>query len=203
MRNAHLAEWILSLVTDPARARARVGDLLEESSRHGPLWFWATVSWTALSLLSRDLRSNPWRMARLAALGLFIETCLLVALALSIGAVSYGAMMLAVWLGAVELGHVSAWLSSPPWLVHTVLGYGMLWAVQFQIGRWLARRSPGYELAPCAAMTLLGAVVGLVFDRLTGTPVAEQTFNLTLYQIVSFVPLFAGAIVVRRYQETA
>ena len=47
MRNAHLAEWILSLVTDPARARSMVGDLLEESSRHGPFWFWATVSWTA------------------------------------------------------------------------------------------------------------------------------------------------------------
>jgi hypothetical protein len=113
---------------------------------------------------SRDLSSNAWRMARLAALGVFIETFLLVALALSMGAVVYAAMMVAVMLGVVEPGHVPVWLSSLPWPVQVVLGYGMLLLIQFQIGRWLARRSPGHELAPCAAMTLLGFAVGLVFD---------------------------------------
>jgi hypothetical protein len=198
MRNAQLAEWILSLVTDPARAVSTVGDLLEESVSHGPLWFWPTVSWTALSLLARDLGSQPWRMTRLAALGVFIETFLLVALALSMGAVVYAAVIVAGWLGVIEAGHLPIWLSSPPWLAQVVLGYGMLMLIQYQVGRWLARRSPGHELAPCAAMTLLGFAVGLIFDRLIETPPAQQALNLTVYQVFSLVPLLAGAIVVRR-----
>ena len=41
MRNAHLAEWILSLFTTRERAAATVGDLTENASARGALWFWS------------------------------------------------------------------------------------------------------------------------------------------------------------------
>src|SRR5260370_26393257 len=64
-------------------------------------------------------------MARLAALGVFIEGFLLVAVALSMAAIIFTAMMVAVQLGVFEAGHIPVWLSSPPWLVPAGLGYGM------------------------------------------------------------------------------
>ena len=39
MRNATAAEWILTLTTTNDRAASTVGDLLEETSSRGGLWF--------------------------------------------------------------------------------------------------------------------------------------------------------------------
>jgi hypothetical protein len=47
MRNASIAEWILSLATSPERAAATVGDLLEKSSS-----FWLSVFGTFVSLVA-------------------------------------------------------------------------------------------------------------------------------------------------------
>jgi len=68
MRNAASAEWILSLVSD--NAASTVGDLVEEASSRGALWFWASVLRTAGSHVWRDLSASPWRMVGLAFWGL-------------------------------------------------------------------------------------------------------------------------------------
>jgi hypothetical protein len=187
MRNARLAESMLSLVTAPARAISTVGDLIEESPSHRPLWFWAAVSWTALSLLSRDLASNPWRVARLAAFGLLIELLLIGVLAPVVGLVAGAAFMAGV------PQHLPGW-------VFFLLGWSMAFLAQFEVGRLLARRAPGQELASCVAMTLLTAAAGVTVDLFMGTPLisAQVALELTVYQMLSIVPLLAGAIVVRR-----
>ena len=51
MRNAAAAEWILSLVSD--NSASTVGDLVEEASSRGALWFWSGVLRTAGSHLWR------------------------------------------------------------------------------------------------------------------------------------------------------
>jgi hypothetical protein len=68
MRNAATAEWILSLVSD--NAASTVGDLVEEASSRGVLWFWSSVLRTAGSHFWRDLSASPWRMVGLAFWGL-------------------------------------------------------------------------------------------------------------------------------------
>jgi hypothetical protein len=83
MRNARLAEWILSLVTTPERASATVGDLLEDRVAAGALRFWTAVVLTSLSLLWRDVAESPLRMLRLAALGIALQ--LLLSLGMTVG----------------------------------------------------------------------------------------------------------------------
>ena len=62
MRNARLAETVLSLVTPRDFAAATVGDLLELMPQRGPRWFWTSVARTALATIWRHLRSQPWRL---------------------------------------------------------------------------------------------------------------------------------------------
>jgi hypothetical protein len=69
MRNARIAEWILSLVTTSDRAASAVGDLMEDVAGHGTLRFWASVLHLAMSLLVRDLAANPVRMVGEGRLG--------------------------------------------------------------------------------------------------------------------------------------
>jgi hypothetical protein len=76
MRDARIAEWILSLVTTPDRAASAVGDLMEDVVARRALRFWGSVSYLTISLLVRDLASNPVRMVGLGALGLLIELLL-------------------------------------------------------------------------------------------------------------------------------
>ena len=69
MRRAGLAQWILSLATTPDRSATTVGDVLEQSSTLGILWFWSSVVRTACSLCWRDLCSAPRRLAWLGLRG--------------------------------------------------------------------------------------------------------------------------------------
>jgi hypothetical protein len=205
MRNARLAEWILSLVTTSDRAASAVGDLMEDVAAGGALRFWASVSHLAISLLFRDLAANPARMAGLGALGLLIELLLIAVAGLLIGLLTVAAMLLLWGLGLLDPQHLPSWLSSaqstqPDGLIgYAVLsGYAIGVLVQFQVGRVLARKSPGRELAPCVAMTILGTAIGPVLEIVSGGRVHFSILDLTVSQIPFLVPLLAGAVVVRR-----
>ena len=67
MRNAAAAEWILSLVSD--NSASTVGDLVEEASSRGALWFWSGVLRTAGSHFWRGLSASPRCMVGLAFWG--------------------------------------------------------------------------------------------------------------------------------------
>lgn len=49
------AEWLIARFTDPDKAIAMVGDLLEEVPDRGALWFWLSVADIALRLNARRL----------------------------------------------------------------------------------------------------------------------------------------------------
>ena len=195
MRNGRFAEWILTLVTTPERASATVGDLLEDRVHARALRFWGAVLITTLSLLWQDVAASPLRMARLAALGLLLQWCL------SAGtAIGY-------WLFYLVFRHT--W----PTLVAT--GVFMLLA-QFQVGRVLAKRSPGRELAPSVATTLLGVALPFLIVLLsggravfpTGQLIREVVYGpapwwILITQIPSLLVLLAGAAHIRRQRLSA
>jgi hypothetical protein len=190
MRNARLAEGILSLVTTPERASATVGDLLEDRAAAGALRFWSAVVITTLSLLWQDVAASPLRMVRLAALGLLLQWLMSVGIAIG------------YWLFYAVFTHT--W----PTLVAT--GVLMLLA-QFEVGRVLAKRSPGRELAPSVATTLLAVALPFLIVVLsagrarfpTGQLIRDAVYGPSpVWSFVSQLPFFlvllAGAARVRR-----
>jgi len=208
MRNTHLAEWVLSLVTSRERAVSTVGDLLEEAETRGALWFWASVGWTAWSLAWRDLASSPLRMAGLAILGYSVQFVLFI-LSVLLFTVATSIMLFASFQIGFDPQNPPAWLGLtsgyPPagalGLGATAFGVAAVLAAEFQVGRLLARRSPGKELAPCVAMTILGALVALVLEVVwSGFGFAHAIFSTAWCQILFLpfqLPLFAGAVRMR------
>jgi len=209
MRNAHLAEWVLSLVTSPERAVSTVCDLLEEAETRGALWFWASVGWTGWSLAWRDLASSPLRMAGLAILGYSVQLVLFILSVLLFTVATSIVLFASFQIGLLDPQNPPAWLGLtsgyPPagalGLGATAFGVAAVLAAEFQVGRLLARRSPGKELAPCVAMTILGALVALVLEVVwSGFGFAHAIFSTAWYQILFLpfqLPLFAGAVRMR------
>jgi len=212
MRNVGFAEWILSLVTTPERAAATVGDLVEDRVHAGALRFWGAVLLTTLSLLWRDLAERPLHMARLAAFGLLLQLLLSLGMAVGYG-VLFGIYKLA-WSGFVSFDPGPAWsrLTGVGGIVLMGLtGWGITLLSQFQVGRVLAKRSPGRELAPCIATTLLAMAVPFLIVVLTGGRAQFPTGQLIrdviygpapalalISQIPPLLALLAGAARVRR-----
>jgi hypothetical protein len=195
MRSARLAEWILSLVTTPDRAGASVGDLLEDRLHPGALRFWGAVLMTAGSLLWRDVVADPKRMAGLAAYGMVLELLLSLVIAIAVG-VLYAIFKLT-------------------WPTFVTTGVCVIVA-QFQVGRVLAKRSPGRELAPCVATALLGMAVPFLIVVLSGGRAQFPTGQLIrdviygpspILSVISQIPpllvLLAGATRVRRQRLSA
>jgi hypothetical protein len=158
MRNAQAAEWILSLVTTPERAGSTIGDLMENAARRGTFWFWMGVARTTLSLLWGGVAERPGRMAR-RAVGAFL---------LGWGLVLIGSLVIFVPLFALlgpqippalfDESNLKFW----PWIFVSVVIGGIL--VPFQQGRWMARWSPGQELAACLSLTILSVGVWASFS---------------------------------------
>jgi hypothetical protein len=212
MRNVHLAEWLLALVVSRENAASVAGDLLEEARTRGTVWFWFSLAGTVCSLLRRDLADNPIRMLRLAALGFVVQLALVVA-----AIVAFAFVTFAVGIAAMAVGLVSPQHSSPPWwldarsggpvvVAGTIFGYAAVLLSQFQVGRVLAKRSPGHELAPCVAMILIGELVIFGFNILSDG-IRSGLYYLATYQLSSFLPfnvlLLAGAIRIRNRRTVA
>ena len=137
MHSIHIAEWILALVTTRDRAASTVGDLTEGAAARGAVWFWSGVLRTATSLLWRDVAEQPGRVTGLAFLGLAIYIGMELLFASLSGFVFFGASMVS--------GH-SPHLDSigwKLWFIAPVLVSSLF------VGRLLARRARGRELAAC------------------------------------------------------
>ncbi len=157
MRNAHLAEWTLALVTSRDRAAAVVGDLLEDATTRGACWFWSSVFRTAASLVWRDIVEHPARMAGLACGGLAVEIGLIL-LALVLAGVAGTAIGI---LGAGS-GPSAPLTSARSRLVVKLVVEASFWVTPFVVGRVLARWAPGRELAACLAYATLGSIFTIV-----------------------------------------
>ena len=217
MRNARLAEWILSLVTTPERASATVGDLLEDRVHAGALRFWSAVLITTLSLSWQDVTASPLRIARLAAYGLLLQQ--LMSLGVAAGYwVLFGIFKL-TWSALVSFGISTTWSGRAGFggiAMVAVFGWVLTMLLQFQVGRVLAKRSPGRELAPGIATTLLGMALPILIVLLssgrarfpTGQLVREVVFGPApwwtfITQTPYLLVLLAGAVHVRRQRLSA
>jgi len=198
MRNTQVAEWILSLVTSPDRAASTVGDLMEGAARRGAFWFWLGVLRTALSMLWRDFSDDPARTMGLAIRGLLLEIVMLVAFVIC--AAFLGGVIGGVWYVAGTVNAPHPVISSLGWMLAGVVAWGL---IPFQIGRWLARRSPGRELAPCVGFMLFDLVtcgIGLIWGG-TQSSLLQFLFGLMTglsLSVLLTIPLMAGAALVRR-----
>ena len=208
MRNVHLAEWLLSLAVSRESAASMVGDLLEEARTRGTVWFWLSLVGAVCSLIRRDVAGNPMRMLSLAMLGVVVQLALIAA-----AIVVFALGTLAVGVAAMAVGLVDPRHQPPTWLVSTdaqavgpfvvagmIFGYAAALVSQFQVGRVLAKRSPGHELAPCVVFIVVGELVLFGLNVATGG-IRYGLSYLASYQlllVIPFnVPLFAGAIRIR------
>jgi hypothetical protein len=216
MRKARLAEWILSLVTAPERASATVGDLLEDRLHAGALRFWGAVLFAAFSLLWGDVAADPKRMAGLAVYGVFLE--LLLSFVAAVVLVVLYAVIALVGSGVNPGVQWTVGPSMPLSVITagTIAGWALGLVAQFQVGRVLAKRSPGRELAPCMATTLLAVTIPILIVMLSGGRATFPTGQLIrdavygpspvwsfMAQIPPLLVLLAGAARVRRQRLSA
>jgi len=204
MRNAQLAEWILSLVTSPERAAATVGDLLENTSGLGTLWF--GVLRTAVSLLWREFSEDPANLMGLAFRGFLLELGMMLGIALVsiIAFVILGLIAGLMWHPMTPADFTRPAIAATAW-VYFGLAFWIL--VPLQVGRWMARRSPGRELAPIVASTILSFVVATAASMFWDMQDNFLHFILHLvlalaWNILLQIPMFAGAAWVRKKQTS-
>jgi len=189
---------MLSQVTTPQRAEAIIGDLLEKVPVRGALWFWWSVGTTAAALVWHDVTANPLRTLGLGLIGfvlVFALFSLLVLLALVAFVAVIGLVDQQRLAGlAQSVGH--GWLRSAV----SLASWCVLAMAQFQVGRWLARRSPDHELAPCVAFTLVGLTVSLALAIASPQPALQAIRDAmsAALLVVLDLPLYAGAVSVRR-----
>lgn len=186
MRSASAAEWILSLFTPPDRAASIVGDLTEESSARGALWFWSSVLRTACSHFWRDLSASPWRMVGLAFWGFLAHLVLCSSVVL---ATVYWHR---AWMTA---GYRSAML--PSW------GYEIIFstAVPFLVGWMLARRAEVRELAAVFSVACLFAAWPWLLrclNTLPGVRIGGHSEHEFATDCAITLFMAAGAILFRR-----
>jgi hypothetical protein len=137
------------VVTSQERAAAMVGDFTESS--RDALWFWSSVLRAGFSLLWKDVATSPGRMSSLAASGAVMYTAFSMPFLVCLFAmiVPVDAIPVLLHLGT-------------SWVVSLFFGLMVLTAAVFSpflTGRWLARRAPGRELAPCLTLTTLTAIL--------------------------------------------
>lgn len=186
MRNIHIAEWILDLVTSRDRAASAVGDLVEEATPRGVVWFWSGVLRIAASLLWRSVAENPVRLAGVALIGLTVD----VVASLLFAGLSGVAFFVAARIGHLGQGNSVWWtigLDAPTLFLS-------LW-----IGRMLARWAPGRELGACLAYGIAGSLFSLVMIFVaSGDLGASALFGVWVSDVVQRTPVVAGAVWGRR-----
>ena len=137
-----IAEWILSQVLPPERARSAVGDWREDIDQRGAIWFWCCVFRTAAAHVWSELAESAATMARLGLTG-FVMTMLV--------PVGFTFLVSSLRHGDFKYNHDQLWSivfihtnqqHRPHWDVRWQINLAviLLWAAcVFQTGRWIAR----------------------------------------------------------------
>ena len=200
MHSAAIAEWILSLVAPPDRAASTVGDLVEEASSRGTIWFWSCVLRTAGSHLWHDLNVSPlWMFGR----GLWGVAASWVLSLLFM-------LLLSIWLQVDpdQFGQLVGTQRSPREDPMAVVAIGAV--CSFLVGWEVGRRSAGRELpAALSVATLFAAIYGVNQYRslmqvhqigITWSGMEQHAFATHCAQALFVI---AGAILFRRRHCTA
>jgi hypothetical protein len=173
MHSAHIAEWMLALVTTRDRAASTVGDLTEQAATRGVVWFWLSVFRTTASFLWRGVAERPARLTGLALLGIAVY----VGIDLLFAGLDGVAFFIAAYRSGshVQVGSVGwkIWFAAPV-LVSSLL-----------IGQMLARWAPGRELAACVVYAVLVTIYNLA-------PMLGDNGGVTALMCILIVPVGAA-----------
>jgi hypothetical protein len=182
MRNIHIAEWILGLVSNRDRAACAVGDLVEAGAQRGVVWFWSRILRIAASFLWRGVAENPVRIGGVAFLGLAVDVAASLLVAAVLGVVFFVAAR-----NGIQVQSNSVW-----WTIG--LDAPTLFLSLF-IGRMLARWAPGRELSACLAYGMLGSVLSLILMVVSPEGLGfSALFGVFLSDAVQRTPVLAGAL---------
>jgi hypothetical protein len=198
MLKVRIAEWMLSLVLDPERSAAAVGDLIEEGSG-GALQFSISASRIFISGLLRSFVTDWPRIVRLAGWGVLLN---------------FGGMlvMIAVIIGLAALfGFLEGFLWSPSRsaiayipLIGTILGVAVVCPIEFHVGKLIARRSPGQEIAVGLLAILIGEFLGGVIEMILSGRVDLRVFSHGSSPApLAYLVLLAGVVLERRRRIAA
>jgi hypothetical protein len=156
MPRYNLAEWVLTLVISQECAASAVGDLLEENQVCGLWWFWCSVAHIALLRLWQQIAGAPFRAARVAIHGLFVQIGILLCWYVGFVMAAWIAISTSIVYFHSPLGDMPPWATQ--WLAIPFMFFLKNLLVPLQVGRWMARRYPGREVS--GAMTLAGLHAG-------------------------------------------
>lgn len=163
MRKVALAEWILALTVAPDRAATTVGDLVEDASTRGVLWFWSSVLWTALSHLLRDLSAAPFRMVKLALWGWVIEFLLLMVSAESL-IYTWGQIHDYIrWWSHVECQTPCEYWPTPLWAQKMIIYPLGAVIVPFLVGWTVGHLSRGKELVAAVTLNFVSLAIHFLY----------------------------------------
>jgi hypothetical protein len=205
MNHAQIAARILSQFTRPEHASSMVGDWMEEAGQRGMGWFWWCVIRTALAFLWRDFSTAPGQLSGLAIRGVLLNftlelLCLgvFMVFVVALVAILAGLKMADFDIlsgGKPAVAQLSGWLAS-------VEGLTAGPVVNFIVGRWLARRAPGREMAACALFWMVSWAAGWFLAQLVVLIFAPKdlhaTFSTYAATVLDTVALIMGAAMVRR-----
>jgi len=184
MRKDRIAEWLLESVTTRQRAASTVGDLRESAAARGEAWFWLSVLGTAASLSRRGVADDPRGMLGLAFRGLLLaflmQICLVFvtsAAVLAYKLLTSQTSSMGVVAGSLPFWNRSAWLCA-----------------EFFVGRWMAHRAPGRELAAWLTLAILQFLIMLALLLATGSRESANWSGILLMTISCCL----GALSVRR-----
>ncbi|MEP7354050.1 MAG: hypothetical protein ABI824_12540 [Acidobacteriota bacterium] len=188
------AEWILSLAMPLDRARATVGDLIEDA--RGPLRFWGGLGQTLGGAVWGSFRAHPLELVGMVILFQILHTVLYYLTVL--GGVLVGSrlpFLLVEGLGAkFSLIVLSSMIRSVMISVYVVLiSLGCL--ITFTLARRLASRRPGREFAAAVslfAFTLFTLLLVRIVDRLG--PLVVLVITNPIWPIAAI----AGIVTARR-----
>ena len=194
MRNASVAEWIVSRFTSKERAASIVGDFVELESQKGAMWFWLSIAGVLLSLC--------WRRVLGLAAVLYMSGWTYAHFQMVLFGIHSRHRPMEVWVEALLM---LAFVGILLWimLVYGAISYGMrdratqmtlLWAVLMTsiIFFWLKPT----VLAACLALGLI-----LAWSSMSNLENRRAMLVLTATTVTGVVSGFIAAYAGGRYQN--
>jgi hypothetical protein len=184
------AEELLSLVMAAERAESIAGDLAEESSREGRLWYWRSVLGVAGAMFFKTFGTSRWRTLGFLAGGFLLWFAL------------YASIRLAGALLGIE-----------PLIATVADGGGFAWSTQLYlaVALILASFGAGLALGPwgvadgvnaAAPLAMFFGVAAVVLPVLDGVGGAGSWYCTALYlggvPLLYVLPLLAGGALARQ-----
>ncbi len=170
--------------------------VIGDAAEHGEtgLKLWVFVVQVAASLLWKAVAEQPGRMACLAVAGTLMQ-----AMFWSLGVLC---VLISATVALVCLALVRGEVTAPTNPMIYVFLLSIAVPAPWLTGRWLSRRAPGRELAPCLTMALLHAIVfavgcAIYGDRLGLIDLPSGNVPAFLLLVANAASLFAGAAWVR------